>query len=160
MRIAACKQLLYIASTLDEGERIKHIVPVLQKLHVDQNIQVRSNFAGEVLKVCPLLGKKGTNMHVLNIFLQLLRDDSPDVSASLFSQLNSITKVIGVETLQQSVVPGLKTLMENTNWRTRQNCLQLFGKLAREIVRTRGLLLGSALLHKTDSGPDPGCDRG
>ena len=52
---------------------------------------MRSAFASEVLKICEILGKKGTNMHILNIFLQLLRDENTDVSANLFKQLNYIT---------------------------------------------------------------------
>ena len=73
-------------------------------------------------------------MHILNIFLLLLRDESSDVRANLFKQLNYITNVVGVETLQLSIVPAMKELSSNKNWRVRKNSLELLEKLAREIV--------------------------
>jgi len=63
------------------------------------SITFKGIFAEEVLKLCPIMGKKGTNLHILNIFLLLLRDENPDVRTNLFKKLNYITKVIGAETL-------------------------------------------------------------
>jgi len=116
-----------MSGILKEEDIIKNIVPVLTKFSTDNNEQVRVVFAEMVLKLCPTLGKKGTNMHILNIFLLLLRDESPKVRQNMFRHLKFITDVVGVETLQQSITPAFKDLAKDKNWRIRKDIIKLMG---------------------------------
>lgn len=69
------------------------------------------------MTLCPIIDKAQTNEHILPIFLALLRDESSDVRLNLFKKLEYLNSVIGLENMQQSIVPALKDLSEDKNWR-------------------------------------------
>jgi len=44
------------------------------------------------------------------MFLNLLRDENSDVRLNLFKKLEDLNKVIGIEEMQQSIIPSLQEL--------------------------------------------------
>ena len=70
---------------------------------------------------------------MLGVFLTLLRDESPEVRLNLFKGLEEFNKVIGVETLAQSLVPAINELATDKNWRTRLTIIEKFPVLARQL---------------------------
>ena len=52
--------------------------------------------ADNILFLCPMIGKFNTNEHIVGVFLNLLRDDSPDVRLNLFKGLEEFNKIIGI----------------------------------------------------------------
>jgi len=85
---------------------------------------VRQALAENLLRLCPILDKNATNEHILPIFLALLRDESSDVRLNLFTRLDDLNHVIGLENLQQSIVPALKDLSEDKNWRIKLSVVE------------------------------------
>jgi serine/threonine-protein phosphatase 2A regulatory subunit A len=57
--------------------------------------------------MCPIIGKQATNEHILPVFLALLRDEQSEVRLNLFKRLEDLNEVIGIEDLQQSIIPSL-----------------------------------------------------
>jgi len=67
--------------------------------------------------LAPLIDKQATNEHIIPVFLALLRDESSDVRLNLFKKLEDLNKVIGIDTLSQSIIPALTELSQDKNWR-------------------------------------------
>lgn len=86
-----------------------------------------------------LLGKKVATEQILPLFLQLLKDEDAEVRINLFKKVNEITKVLGVDTLSQSIIPGLTELAADKNWRTRISVIDVISYFAKEIVRNNVL---------------------
>jgi len=51
----------------------------------------------------------------------------------LFKNLNEITKILGVETLSQSIIPALQELAIDKNWRIRSATIEILGFFAKQI---------------------------
>lgn len=86
--------------------------------------------AENILSLCSIVDKAQTNEHLLPIFLALLRDESSDVRLNLFKKLENLNQVIGLENLQQSIVPALKDLSEDKNWRIKLSVVEQYPALA------------------------------
>ena len=81
------------------------------------------------------IGKSHTTEHILPTFLSLLKDEDSDVRINLFKKLNEITKVLGLDTLSQSVIPALNQLGNDKNWRIRASSIEIISFFAKEIVK-------------------------
>ena len=80
--------------------------------------------AENILSICPIIDKHSTNEHILPDFLTLLRDENSEVRLNLFKRLEELNKVIGLETLQQSIIPSLNDLSQDKNWRIKLSVVQ------------------------------------
>lgn len=119
---------------LEENDIVQKIIPCLGNLAKDNTQHVRAALAETILTLCPLIGKKATNDHILQIFLLLLRDENSDVRVNLFKHLDDITKVIDLESLSQSLFPALNELAIDKNWRTRASCMEFLPFFAKKMV--------------------------
>lgn len=80
--------------------------------------------AENILTICPIIDKGPTNEHILPVFLKLLRDESSEVRLNLFKRLEDLNEVIGIEDLQQSILPSLQELAQDKNWRTKLSVVE------------------------------------
>jgi serine/threonine-protein phosphatase 2A regulatory subunit A len=55
------------------------------------------------------------------------------VRLNLFKRLNDLNKVIGLENLQQAIVPALKDLSEDKNWRIKLSVVEQYPRIAEEL---------------------------
>ena len=85
---------------------------------------MRSALAENLLSICPIIEKGPTNEHILPDFLTMLRDENSEVRLNLFKRLEDLNKVIGLEDLQQSIIPSLTELSKDKNWRIKLNVVQ------------------------------------
>lgn len=74
--------------------------------------------------MCPIIGKQATNEHILPVFLALLRDEQSEVRLNLFKRLEDLNEVIGIEDLQQSIIPSLQELAKDKNWRMKKSVVE------------------------------------
>ena len=95
---------------LDAQSIIVKIIPNLKDLETDSFTYVRAALAENILAICPIIERGPTNDHILPIFLNLLRDDNSEVRLNLFKRLEDLNRVIGIENLQESIVPSLRDL--------------------------------------------------
>jgi serine/threonine-protein phosphatase 2A regulatory subunit A len=86
-----------------------------------------------MLSLCPIIDKPATNEHILPVFLNLLRDENSEVRLNLFKRLHDLNEVIGIEELQQSIIPSLTELSQDKNWRIKLSVVEQFPILARQL---------------------------
>ena len=85
------------------------------------------------MELAPKLGKQPTIDYLLPVFLSLLKDISPDVRLNVFSNLDQVNSVIGVELLAQSLLPALEELSEDKHWRVRLAVIEHIPLLASQL---------------------------
>ena len=94
---------------------------------------MRAALAENILSICPIIERGPTNDQILPIFLNLLRDDNSEVRLNLFKRLEDLNQVLGIENLQESIIPSLTDLSQDKNWRIKLSVVQQFPILARQL---------------------------
>lgn len=116
----------------------------------DASQHVRAALANQISGLAPLLGRESTIEHLLPLFLQLLKDDFPEVRLNIISKLETVntgestvsclvllhltnTLVIGIEFLQENLLPAIVELAEDKSWRVRQAIIEYIPLLAKQL---------------------------
>ena len=86
------------------------------------------------------LGKEKTLETLLPIFLQLLRDENPDVRLNIISKLDAVNKVVGIEALSDTLLPAIVQLAEDKQWRVRLAIINYIPLLASQLVLSLSLI--------------------
>lgn len=101
VRAAAASKLKAFTTALAPADQrtsiiMKILLPIIRDMVAETNIQVKTALAGVIMALAPLLGKENTIESLLPMFLVQLKDENPDVSASLltFFQLYKICLII------------------------------------------------------------------
>lgn len=84
--------------------------------------------------LAPILGKENTVKYLVELFLQLLKDNFPEVRLNIISRLDGVNKVIGIEMLSQSLLPAIVELAEDRQWRVRLAIIDYIPLLATQLV--------------------------
>jgi serine/threonine-protein phosphatase 2A regulatory subunit A len=82
--------LLGFAKLLDKEVILARIVPCARDLSTDTSQHVRAALATQISGLAPLLGKEATTEHLLPLFLQLLKDEFPEVRLNIISKLELV----------------------------------------------------------------------
>ena len=69
---------------------VSQIVPCVKVLAGDTSQYVRSALALVIMELAPLLGKQATIEHLLPLFLNLLKDEYPEVRLNIISKLDQV----------------------------------------------------------------------
>jgi len=75
---------------VDRDAILAKILPCVQALSTDSSQHVRAALGNHISGLAPLLGKEATIDHLLPLFLQLLKDDFPDVRLNIISKLELV----------------------------------------------------------------------
>jgi len=67
------------------------------------------------------------------MFLQMLKDEFPDVRLHIISKLELVNQVIGIELLSQSLLPAIVQLAEDKQWRVRLAIIEYIPLLASQL---------------------------
>ena len=108
-------------------------MPAIEELVNDGSQHVRAAFGNQISGLAPILGKQETQEHLLPMFLQMLKDDFPDVRLNIISKLEQVNNVIGIELLSQSLLPAIVQLAEDKQWRVRLAIIQYVPLLASQL---------------------------
>lgn len=108
-------------------------MPAIEDLVTDSSQHVRAAFGKEISGLAPILGKQETTEHLLPMFLQMLKDEFPDVRLNIISKLEQVNNVIGIELLSQSLLPAIVQLAEDKQWRVRLAIIQYVPLLASQL---------------------------
>ena len=65
-------------------------MPSIEELVSDQSQHVRAALGTQISGLAPILGKDETISHLLPMFLQMLKDEFPDVRLNIISKLESV----------------------------------------------------------------------
>ena len=76
-----------------ERETLLHdVMPSIEELVSDQSQHVRAALGTQISGLAPILGKDETISHLLPMFLQMLKDEFPDVRLHIISKLELVNK--------------------------------------------------------------------
>jgi len=67
------------------------------------------------------------------MFLQMLKDEFPDVRLHIISKLELVNQVIGIDLLSQSLLPAIVQLAEDKQWRVRLAIIEYIPLLASQL---------------------------
>ena len=108
-------------------------MPAVEELVTDSSQHVRAALGNQISGLAPILGKQETTDILLPMFLQMLKDDFPDVRLNIISKLEQVNNVIGIELLSQSLLPAIVQLAEDKQWRVRLAIIQYVPLLASQL---------------------------
>ena len=132
VRNAACCNLAAFSEFLGPDTVAQKILPVILRLTTDLEF-VRVTFAGQINKLCPIVGEQNTKLFLLEAMLELLRGDSAEIRIPLLKELESVKHVIGEESLAQNIMPALSELTNNRQWRVRLQIVELMPSFGRQL---------------------------
>ena len=90
-----CSELLLTSvpgfcALLDRETLLHEVMPSIEELVSDQSQHVRAALGTQISGLAPILGKDETISHLLPMFLQMLKDEFPDVRLNIISKLESV----------------------------------------------------------------------
>jgi serine/threonine-protein phosphatase 2A regulatory subunit A len=124
IKILSLNWLYQCCEILDAEEINNQIIPCFNTLTSDNEPVVRVALAKNLCLICPLIGKKATNDHLLSIVLNLLRDENIEVKTALLENLNGLAMTTNMVSLGQAFYPVLIDMSTNTNWRVKENSMK------------------------------------
>eukprot|EP00931_Biecheleriopsis_adriatica_P020739 TRINITY_DN1376_c0_g1_i3.p1 TRINITY_DN1376_c0_g1~~TRINITY_DN1376_c0_g1_i3.p1 ORF type:complete len:593 (+),score=143.07 TRINITY_DN1376_c0_g1_i3:103-1881(+) len=133
VRTIAAARVAAVAAVSPTKEFLTTLMPALEKLTMprEHSQHVRASLAGNVLQLAPIFGQQLTVDHLINIFLQLIRDECPEVRLQLINNLDHLSSVVGLDVLSQSLLPSIKELGKDRQWRVRLAIINAMPDLAR-----------------------------
>ncbi|KAJ1352576.1 hypothetical protein KIN20_008962 [Parelaphostrongylus tenuis] len=137
VRGVAARKLNTFCANLKKSTReaviLNNITPVVKELISDPNQHVKTELAGVILGLAPLVGKENTIAQLLPIYMQLLKDSTAEVRLNVINSLDKLTDVIGASQLSQSLLPAIVELAEDGKWRVRLAVVQSMPLLAAQL---------------------------
>ncbi|KAE8191569.1 hypothetical protein CF336_g4808 [Tilletia laevis] len=86
VRTAGAGQIPGFAKLVDQEVILARLMPCVRDMATDTSQHVRAALANQISGLAPLLGKEATIEH-LPLFLQLLKDEFPDIRLNIISKL-------------------------------------------------------------------------
>lgn len=77
---------------MDQLTVLDKLLPCVKDLVIDTNQHVRAAVASNISGLAPILGKDLTIEYLLPLFLQLLKDEFPDVRLNIISKLENVNE--------------------------------------------------------------------
>jgi serine/threonine-protein phosphatase 2A regulatory subunit A len=133
VRNICCQRLESLALKLKD-DSIDRILSQLVLLEKDSVNYVRSALATNLLKICPIIGKAKTSNTIFPIFLNLIKDENHDIRMTLLKNLDSLNKVINIDTFIQSILASIVEIANNKIWRIRIQICEIIPILASIMV--------------------------
>lgn len=112
VRTAAAFKVTGVAKKLSPDVSIQHLLPCVKELVSDNSQHARgialscagsepqlillcypAALASVIMGMAPVFGRENTIEHLLDLFLQLLKDDFPEVRLNIISKLDEVNKV-------------------------------------------------------------------
>merc|ERR1719436_1693669 len=133
VRTIAAARIAAVAAVSPTKEFLETLMPSMEKLTSPRETSqhVRASLAGSVLGLTPIFGPTLTVDYLINIFLHLIRDESPEVRLKLISTLGELSSVMSVDVLSQSLLPSIKELGKDRQWRVRLAVIDCMPSLAK-----------------------------
>jgi serine/threonine-protein phosphatase 2A regulatory subunit A len=133
-RNVCCLKLEPVAERIGKEDIMDLILIQIKKSEKDTVSFVRGALASTLLRICPLIGKVKTNEFVFPIFLNMIKDESPDIRMALIKNLDRLHEVINIDIFVQSIIPSLLEIASNKSWRIRIQITESIPVLARILV--------------------------
>ena len=154
VRTAIAGQIPGFCALVERTTLLNEIMGSIEDLVSDTSQHVRSALGTQISGLAPILGKQEcailplrrdppcfpaansgsrTIDHLLPMFLQMLKDEFPEVRLNIISKLELVNAVIGIELLSQSLLPAIVQLAEDKQWRVRLAIIEYVPLLASQL---------------------------
>ncbi|POR37132.1 Protein phosphatase PP2A regulatory subunit A [Tolypocladium paradoxum] len=153
VRTAIAGQIPGFCALVDRTTLLNDIMGSIEDLVSDTSQHVRAALGTQISGLAPILGKQEyaptaanftvapeaytfchrTIDHLLPMFLQMLKDEFPEVRLHIISKLELVNQVIGVDLLSQSLLPAIVQLAEDKQWRVRLAIIEYIPLLASQL---------------------------
>jgi len=152
VRTAIAGQIPGFCALVERSVLLNEIMPTIEDLVSDSSQHVRAALGTQISGLAPILGKQEyvlkppyvlcllpwlticrTIDHLLPMFLQMLKDEFPEVRLHIISKLELVNQVIGIELLSQSLLPAIVQLAEDKQWRVRLAIIEYIPLLASQL---------------------------
>ena len=170
VRAAVAGQIPGFCALVERTVLLNEIMGSIEDLVSDSSQHVRSALGTQISGLAPILGKqeyvsltificrvhvltiRRTIDHLLPMFLQMLKDEFPEVRLHIISKLELVNQgkfnaeqltagpgslltasVIGIDLLSQSLLPAIVTLAEDKQWRVRLAIIEYIPLLASQL---------------------------
>ncbi|EFY85628.1 protein phosphatase PP2A regulatory subunit A [Metarhizium acridum CQMa 102] len=135
VRTAIAGQIPGFCALVERSTLLNDIMGSVEDLVSDSSQHVRAALGTQISGLAPILGKQETIDHLLPMFLQMLKDEFPEVRLHIISKLEQllIEAVIGIELLSQSLLPAIVQLAEDKQWRVRLAIIEYIPLLASQL---------------------------
>ncbi|XBW35004.1 hypothetical protein QEN19_000569 [Hanseniaspora menglaensis] len=136
LNTAATNEAKNAESTESSKERyfiLDEFLPILEKLSVDENEQVRVSLASKVTYMAKIMDREDCVYRLVPILIVMLKDESPDVPLQIISHLENVNEVVGIEILKENLLPCIQELSIDLNWRVRLAVIENIPILAKQL---------------------------
>ncbi|KID89175.1 protein phosphatase PP2A regulatory subunit A, partial [Metarhizium majus ARSEF 297] len=135
VRTAIAGQIPGFCALVERSTLLNDIMSSVEDLVSDSSQHVRAALGTQISGLAPILGKQETIDHLLPMFLQMLKDEFPEVRLHIISKLEQllIEAVIGIDLLSQSLLPAIVQLAEDKQWRVRLAIIEYIPLLASQL---------------------------
>ncbi|KID69734.1 protein phosphatase PP2A regulatory subunit A, partial [Metarhizium hybridum] len=135
VRTAIAGQIPGFCALVERSTLLNDIMGSVEDLVSDSSQHVRAALGTQISGLAPILGKQETIDHLLPMFLQMLKDEFPEVRLHIISKLEQllIEAVIGIDLLSQSLLPAIVQLAEDKQWRVRLAIIEYIPLLASQL---------------------------
>ncbi|CAK0795939.1 unnamed protein product [Prorocentrum cordatum] len=139
VRTMAAARIAGVSKVKPDKELLEMLIPVMEKLTAprERSQHVRAALAGAVLSLAPIFGPDLTVDHLVNIFLHLIKDESADVRLKLIGTLGELSSAMDIDVLSQSLLPCIKELGRDRQWRVRRMVIDSMPSLAKHLGPTK-----------------------
>lgn len=135
VRTIAAARVAAVAGFNPTREFLQELLPAMEKLTLPQELSqhVRASLAGSILSLTPTFGPQLTADFLVTVFLRLIGDECPDVRLRLIGTLGELSTVLGIDVLSQALLPSIKELGKDRQWRVRLGVIECMPSLARHL---------------------------
>ncbi|KFH40895.1 Protein phosphatase PP2A regulatory subunit A-like protein [Hapsidospora chrysogenum ATCC 11550] len=151
VRTAIAGQIPGFCALVDRSVLLSDIMSSIEDLVSDTSQHVRAALGTQISGLAPILGKQEyihpaqtisrleinicsrTIDHLLPMFLQMLKDEFPEVRLHIISKLELVNQVIGIDLLSQALLPAIIQLAEDKQWRVRLAIIEYIPLLAGQL---------------------------
>ncbi|KAH3757650.1 phosphoprotein phosphatase A [Pelomyxa schiedti] len=136
VRTASATHLAEFAGRIPHPLVVSKLVPCIRDqilTTMDPSQHVRAALAGVISSLAPILGRDDTVQYLVDVLVELLKDDFHEVRLHILSKLEPVHKVIGVEILSQALLPAFFKLAEDRQWRVKLSIIEYTPQLAQQL---------------------------
>ena len=125
----ALESLKDVAPGLEVDDFAK-IALELQKLCSNENSEIRKSLASEISSIFQFMPKESEGQVTgKTIIYQLFKDESSEVRASLFANIEPFMRTQNVQNALNNTLPLIQDLLTDTNWQVRKTAIGLIESL-------------------------------
>lgn len=127
-------ELLEVSKKCNSQLFVEKIVPIINSAIIkDTSEHVRSSLSRVICGIGQNLGKELAEKNILQICIQMTKDDNIDVRLCLLQTIHSIIEVMTPVQLDTHVIPLYLTVAGDKQWRIRLEIVKLLPDLAKKL---------------------------